>query len=364
MPCWSPTDAAIGGRLDAELHSINAGCPPRLGTLRRIGKWYNAFGSGHPTMKNLWLIADCLQKCRRSAKYDERGVDMLLYHFTAVELLDAIREEGLKRGDVPTSASTGRNAVWLTSQRTPHNHGMGDGSEIITVTQSLKTEIPACRDLPTGAVLQTIDQLAVRIAVRIPRGDRHLVKWSLWAPRHLERDWLATLNRAGGGTAIANSWYLYFGVISPAWFVAIDHLRASHSADRQGDPFWGGIDDADSRFVPLTDEARTGSQSRYGSYHVDLREAGLMTTKRCAELLEGFGNFNTIIVRVSDKPGQHVVKAGKRPAVDPVLFLTVATRDQALALDKAAQGVANTSDPILRHTTASELSLGMRPASP
>jgi hypothetical protein len=35
---------------------------------------------------------------------------MILYHFTGLEYLDAIMEDGLSKGDVPTSATEGKPA--------------------------------------------------------------------------------------------------------------------------------------------------------------------------------------------------------------------------------------------------------------
>ena len=55
---------------------------------------------------------------------------MILYHFTAVEYLDAIMKEGLSRGDVPTSAAAGRNGVWLTTDPDSGGHGLSDGEQL------------------------------------------------------------------------------------------------------------------------------------------------------------------------------------------------------------------------------------------
>jgi hypothetical protein len=48
---------------------------------------------------------------------------MMLYHFTALEYLDAIKAEGLTKGEVPVSATDLLNAVWLTSDPSPRGTG-------------------------------------------------------------------------------------------------------------------------------------------------------------------------------------------------------------------------------------------------
>jgi hypothetical protein len=50
---------------------------------------------------------------------------MILYHFTGLEYLDAIMEDGLSKGDVPTSATEGKTGVWFTTDQDPAGHGLG-----------------------------------------------------------------------------------------------------------------------------------------------------------------------------------------------------------------------------------------------
>src|SRR3546814_4547043 len=52
---------------------------------------------------------------------------VILYHFTAREYLPSILEEGLTKGEVPTSAyGPAPNAVWFTSDGSPQGHGLSD----------------------------------------------------------------------------------------------------------------------------------------------------------------------------------------------------------------------------------------------
>jgi hypothetical protein len=81
---------------------------------------------------------------------------MILYHFTGLEYLDAIMEDGLSKGDVPTSATEGKTGVWFITDRKPRGHGLG-----------------AEMDLPNGG--RIANKRAVRITVAIPSSDRKLV---------------------------------------------------------------------------------------------------------------------------------------------------------------------------------------------
>ena len=51
---------------------------------------------------------------------------MILYHYTAHLYLPVIRQEGLSRATVPINLSERLNAVWLTSDRTAADHGLGN----------------------------------------------------------------------------------------------------------------------------------------------------------------------------------------------------------------------------------------------
>lgn len=56
---------------------------------------------------------------------------MILYHYTAYDLLDSILEEGLRFGDLPISPRRRVNGVvWLTTDRNPDGHGLPEGGEL------------------------------------------------------------------------------------------------------------------------------------------------------------------------------------------------------------------------------------------
>lgn len=141
---------------------------------------------------------------------------MLLYHFTAAEYLDSIREHGLVRGEVPISATDLLNAVWLTTDRSPSGHGLTDGRELTDQEKLLKKLDPA---LPA----RFPDKRAVRITLRIPSTDRNLRHWPAWGKKRLESGWYQTLSRIGGGKD--RSWWLYWGVIPPERFDKVEMLR-------------------------------------------------------------------------------------------------------------------------------------------
>lgn len=148
---------------------------------------------------------------------------MNLYHFTSREHLPSILREGLSRGDVPLTPTTGLNAVWLTSDASPDGHGLSSG-EVIAA------DVAARAGVSTGGKgFRTHDKRAVRLLVNIPRGDRRLVRWRPWARKNIELNWLAALENAGGGSAKARTWFLFWGVIPPTWIREKVLLGASTS---------------------------------------------------------------------------------------------------------------------------------------
>lgn len=150
---------------------------------------------------------------------------MLLYHYTAHNRLPSIMEEGLRLGDVPVNGPTaaGLNAVWLTTDRDSDGHGLGAGARELTENErrfmlQWKGEMP-----PEGA--RWDNKRAVRITVKLSSSDRNLKDWLPWARKRLAPEWLAQLTGAAGGQRKAKTWKLYFGVIPPSAFVAVDVLE-------------------------------------------------------------------------------------------------------------------------------------------
>jgi hypothetical protein len=136
----------------------------------------------------------------------DQGKIMILYHFTGLEHLDAIMEDCLSIGDVPTSSTEGKTGVWFTTDQDPAGHGLG-------------VEM----DLPNGGRIP--NKRAVRITVSIPSSDRKLVSWMKWGRKHCNPDMFDRLNRSGGGKC--KSWYIYFSTVKPDQFSNIEILTST-----------------------------------------------------------------------------------------------------------------------------------------
>jgi hypothetical protein len=124
-----------------------------------------------------------------------------------------IREEGLSLGTVLISLTDRMNAVWLTHDPTAAGHGLALDSEI-------------CDELShkRGREVRMVNKLAVRISVKIPPNDQgRLVYWPKWAKSHLHPALYDVLAKTGGN--MEKTWWLYWGVIPPAWFIATDVLQ-------------------------------------------------------------------------------------------------------------------------------------------
>jgi hypothetical protein len=137
---------------------------------------------------------------------------MLLYHYTGHVFLPFIQEEGLTRGTVLISLTDRMNAVWLTSDPTAADHGLAPDPEICEQLS-----------LKTGRQVRMANKLAVRISVKIPPNDQRLVYWPKWAKKRVHPAFYDALAKTGGN--MDWSWWLYRGVIPPAWFIAIDELE-------------------------------------------------------------------------------------------------------------------------------------------
>jgi hypothetical protein len=142
---------------------------------------------------------------------------MKLYHFTAREHLPAIQAQGLSIGAVKIGIGTAQilNAVWLTSDPNPDGHGLSDGGPIPQEEREAYRKVIGIE--PDEVLPNT---RAARITVRILLTDRKLKRWSTWSNRKVEPHWRDALNKTGGGKDA--TWFLYFGVIPPERFDAID----------------------------------------------------------------------------------------------------------------------------------------------
>jgi hypothetical protein len=130
----------------------------------------------------------------------------LLYHFTCRPWWHFIRQDGINRGDTPTSMTEGKNLPNLTSNPDPLAQawsGPGEGF---------------------------LNKTAVRIAVRVPLGDDLLIPYREFADLHgMDRRTYRLLDEAGGWEA--KNWWVYRGVVPPEWFVDVEFL----DGDRIGD---------------------------------------------------------------------------------------------------------------------------------
>ena len=81
---------------------------------------------------------------------------MRLYHFTSTFHWPVVQQQGLSRGDVPTSPGGGCNAVWLTTDPNP-------------VSQNW--------------ALAGVDKRAVRITIDISESDPKLKSWREYATK-------------------------------------------------------------------------------------------------------------------------------------------------------------------------------------
>jgi hypothetical protein len=149
---------------------------------------------------------------------------MILYHYTALEYLDAIRAEGLKTGDIPLTPSTRANAVWLTSDPNPTGHGLTDGGPLSNKQREVIKRLYGQDPRPDA---RFPNKRRVRIKVVIPSQDRLLKVWLKWARKRIARDWLDRLTETGGGKKKAESWFIYQGVITPDRFQAVEVLNIS-----------------------------------------------------------------------------------------------------------------------------------------
>lgn len=147
---------------------------------------------------------------------------MILYHFTARERLASIMQNGLTTGDVPVDPSQpGLNAVWLTTDSTGAQHGLGEPR---LMAEAEREAISSLRGVMPPPGERWLDKREVRITAFVRPGDRRLRDWLPWARKRLDPQWLRALNDAGGGVRVARTWKLYFGVIPTTHFRAV-HLR-------------------------------------------------------------------------------------------------------------------------------------------
>jgi hypothetical protein len=141
---------------------------------------------------------------------------MLLYHYTCVEYLSGIATTGLRTGDVPTSPTTGVNAVWFTTDLNPQRHGLSTGGRLTAAER--KAYAIAFGKQP-HAEAEWPDKTKVRLSADISEDDLALRSWRSWAIENgVTRQWRRHLDKAAGGGS--DTWWLYF------WTISADRLAA------------------------------------------------------------------------------------------------------------------------------------------
>ena len=147
---------------------------------------------------------------------------MIFYHFTTLGALDSIRREGLNQGEAPLSDTRVAKAVNLTTDPSPHGHGLDRGGHVVTEEEAAKFAAKGF-NIPAGTVYA--DKREVRITLKLPSSDRALKQWRPWSRKHCEPGYAERLERAAGQKNKAKTWWLYFGTIPPEAFVEVKVLK-------------------------------------------------------------------------------------------------------------------------------------------
>ena len=112
---------------------------------------------------------------------------MKLYHFTALEKIKAIFEEGLVRGDVPLSPEEAGNGVWLTRNPDAADQGWAVTPRKLTAEERQHHERIFGRKVPRDARFP--DKRAIALEVEVPEGDDRLHHWPDFALGRLDPAW-------------------------------------------------------------------------------------------------------------------------------------------------------------------------------
>lgn len=117
----------------------------------------------------------------------------------------------------------------LTTDPRSEGHGLDHGGHVVTRQESA---ILASRGFTVPAGTVHVDKRAVRITIKLPSADPALKAWWRWSRSHCEPGYAERLEKAAGcGGRKAKTWYLYFGIIPPAAFTAIDVLKPAKTGD-------------------------------------------------------------------------------------------------------------------------------------
>lgn len=146
---------------------------------------------------------------------------MILYHFTDIDSLLPIMQQGLCLAHLNDRRASGltHGATWLTTMDSPHGHGLTFGEPVTDFERQCifsrhQKTMPA-------SFTRWPDKSRVRIKVVIPSRDRNLVQWTRWNGRLAVKDEM-DISKLGGATRLSSrSWFIYFGVIEPTSFAEV-----------------------------------------------------------------------------------------------------------------------------------------------
>ncbi len=156
---------------------------------------------------------------------------MKLFHYTTISRLAQIMEEGLNKGEVPTSSHTWFNAVNLTTDPSPVGHGLSD-ARFLTENEARFLGYKVYSKQP---VHYFGNKRKVRLTADVRR--QQLRRWIRWAQKNIDPGYMETLIRTGGGMAKARTWYFSEEPIPPSSFRLVevyDDGRRMHLEEYSG----------------------------------------------------------------------------------------------------------------------------------
>ena len=157
------------------------------------------------------LQADRIDTTRRTwSAPGARSRCLRLYHAAPREAVPGILRAGLAPGEVALTPTLRLAAVWLTSDA--HACATLGGLDFGPAERALLGFDPA-------AGLRATTAAPACLTVRVPAGDRRLVRWAEFAPRHLPPFWCAAFARFGA--VRTRTWFLFRGPVPAAWIAPL-----------------------------------------------------------------------------------------------------------------------------------------------
>jgi hypothetical protein len=132
--------------------------------------------------------------------------DITLYHFTSIDHLAGIVQDGIYKGEVPISVDGGFQAPWFTEDRDAHLQEW-TRSYVYTKKNYAHGREPKRR---------------VRLTVNVP-DKKELWRWSdLAMSLRINTHWYQILHRTGGKRS--DAWWVYLGNVHPSCIVLAEYL--------------------------------------------------------------------------------------------------------------------------------------------